>query len=249
MSKSVAALTAGEVMTSPALTVSPQENLYEAVRLMLEHAVSGLLVIDREGLAIGMLTEGDLLRRVELGTAQERSWLARLLAGPQKEAAEYLRTHERRVGDVMTRGVIGVDEDTSLAEVVETLASRGIKRVAVLRGGRPLGVIGQADLLRILLDQRPKPTEAKEAEEDTVLKARLGAALLVQPWVPAVRLRWDVVQGVAHLWGEVQGATVHAALRALAESVPGIRHVADHLLEVDLDTGTPPSSPPERPAG
>lgn len=114
-------MNAGEVMSRNPISVSVETGLAEAVRLMLDHRVSGLPVVDGQVGLVGILTEGDLLRRGEIDTAGRRSRWLDLLATPGRLAGDYVRTHARRVGEIMTRDVVGVAEDAPLAEVVRLM--------------------------------------------------------------------------------------------------------------------------------
>ena len=120
----------------------PDATVAQAVELMLERGISGLFVVDATGTLAGIVTEGDLLRRDELGTERRRSWWLRLIASPGRQAADFTRTHGRRVADVMTHDVISVRTDAPLEEIVTLMEEHRIKRVPVL-GGRPRGRRGQ----------------------------------------------------------------------------------------------------------
>src|SRR6516165_2504909 len=142
---------ASDVMTRTVLSVRPDATIAEAIRLMLDNRISGLPVIDEAGRLVGMLTEGDLLRRGETGTERHRPRWLEILMGPGRLAGDYVRTHGRRIGEVMTRDPVSVTPDTPLKEVVELMERRRIKRVPVLDGDVPVGILSRADLLRALL--------------------------------------------------------------------------------------------------
>ena len=153
-------MNAGEVMSRNPIAVPAEAGLAEALRLMFDHRISGLPVVDGKAGLVGILTEGDLLRRSELGTAGQRSrWLDLLMTG--RLASEYVRSNTRRVSEIMTRDVVSVTEDTPLAEVVRLVERHRIKRVPVLRDGALIGIVSRADLLHAL--QRLLVTEPKTA--------------------------------------------------------------------------------------
>ncbi len=81
---------------------------------MLAHDISGLFVVDQGGDLVGVVTEGDLLRRDELGTERDRPWWLRLLASPARQAADFTRAHGRHVRDVMTPDIVSVAHDAML---------------------------------------------------------------------------------------------------------------------------------------
>lgn len=141
---------ARDVMTGGVVPVNSKSSLAQAVELMLKLKVSGLPVVDDRGELVGMITEGDLLRRAELGTERKRPRWLEFLRGPGALAEDYVKTHARRVDEVMTEGVYSVAEETPIADVVSLMNSRRIKRVPVVRDGLPVGIISRADLVRAL---------------------------------------------------------------------------------------------------
>ena len=132
---------ASDVMQGEVITVTPETRIEEALHLMARHHISGLPVVDASGAAVGILSEGDLLRRVELGTETRLSTWGAWLAGPGREAGNYARSHARQVGEAMTASMTCVTPDTDLAEVVALMESRRIKRIPVLENGRIAGII------------------------------------------------------------------------------------------------------------
>ncbi|MGC8469828.1 MAG: CBS domain-containing protein [Acetobacteraceae bacterium] len=240
-------LTAGDLLSPLAVTVTPETPLIEAVRQMLDHRVSGMLVVDGRGAPVGMLTEGDLLRRAELGTEHRHRWLADLFAPRWKEAARFLRERSPKVADVMTADVISVARETGLPEIVALMEKRGIKQVPVLAGGSVIGIVSRADILRALLARLAEAATASPG--DTVLAQRLDAAMRAQSWVPLERVRGNVRDGVVDLLGEIDDERLREPLLVLARSVPGVKAVEDHLMVVEVYTGTPISSAPEGPHG
>src|SRR4051794_15895335 len=141
---------ASDVMTRNVISVAPDATVAQAVELMLDKGISGLFVVDAAGTLAGVVTEGDLLRRDELDTERRRSWWLRLIASPGRQAADFTRTHGRKVADVMTRDVIAVNADAPLGDIVALMEQHRIKRVPVLEGDRVVGVVSRADLLRAL---------------------------------------------------------------------------------------------------
>jgi CBS domain-containing protein len=137
-------------MTGRVVTVAPDASVLEAIRLMLERHISGLPVIDASGALVGVITEGDFLRRVETGTERKRPRWLELVLGPRRLAEEYVHTHARRVEEVMTHEPITVTEDTPLDDVVKIMERRRIKRLPVMRGSQLVGVVSRANLLHAL---------------------------------------------------------------------------------------------------
>ena len=139
-----------DIMTSPVVSIEPESAVLEAVRIMLQRHISGLPVIDKEGRLVGIVTEGDFLRRAETGTQRRRPRWLEYLVGPGRLADEYTRTHGRKVHEIMTAGALTVTEDTPLDEVVRLMEKRRIKRLPVMRGNAVVGIVSRANLVHAL---------------------------------------------------------------------------------------------------
>ncbi|HEY4040652.1 MAG TPA: CBS domain-containing protein [Rhodopila sp.] len=140
-----------DVMTRNCVTIAPHATVEEAAKLMLSKHISGLFVVEKDDKLVGVVTEGDLLRRDELGTQRNRPWWLRLLASPARQAADFTRAHGRHVRDVMTEEVLSIAQDATLEDVVDTMERHRIKRLPVIADGRVVGVVSRADLLRALI--------------------------------------------------------------------------------------------------
>lgn len=221
---------AADIMTPNVLTAGPDTWVHDLARLMTEHRVSAIPIVEG-GVLIGIVSESDLLRRVELGTAPESRGLLDLFTSTRTRAAEYVKTHSRRARDVMTRGVTLVNTDSPLQHVVETLAARGLKRVPVLdAAGAVVGIISRADVVRALAKAPPESTTADDAAIRVALLAeyeRLG-------WTRVEPGNILVEDGVVHLWGNVGAAEIRQAMVVAAENMAGVRAVENHLDEGDL---------------
>lgn len=172
---------ASDIMTRQVLTVGRETSVANAIRLMLDNNICGLPVLD-DGKVVGILTEGDLLRRSETGTEKHRPRWLEILMGPGRIAGEYVRTHGRKVEDIMTTDLISVAGDTPLDEVVGLMERRRIKRVPVLDGDLLVGVISRADLLRSLL--RTLDAHHAEVRRDDEILEQILAELAKAAWVP-----------------------------------------------------------------
>ena len=226
-------MNAGEVLSRNPIAVPAEAGLAEALQLMFDHHISGLPVVDGKAGLVGILTEGDLLRRSEIGTAGQRSrWLDLLITG--RLANEYVRTHTRRVDDIMTRDVVSVAEDTPLTEVVRLMERHRIKRVPVVRDGALIGIVSRADLLRAI--RRLLVTEPKTAASDETIRQHVLAELARAPWAPH-GLTVDVGNGVVTLDGVILDERMRRAVRVAAENVPGVKAVVDYILWVEPHSG------------
>jgi len=227
-------MNAGEVMSSKPITVPAEAGLTDALRLMLDHHVSGLPVVDGKGGLVGILTEGDLLRRGEIGTAGQRSRWLDLLMTSGRQASDYVRTHTRRVSEIMTPDVVSIVEDTPLTEVVRLMERHRIKRVPVLGDGELIGIVSRADLLRAL--RRLLVAEPKTAASDETIRLHVLAELVRAPWAPH-GLAVDVANGVVTLDGVILNEKMRNALRVAAENVPGVKAVVDRIIWVEPHSG------------
>lgn len=216
---------ARDVMTRNVVTVTPETSVSEIARLLLEKRISGVPVVDADGRLVGIVSEGDLVRRLEDEDGSGRSWWLGLLATPEERAEAYVRAHGRRAADVMTKNVISVTPDTPIAAVARLLEERHIKRVPVVENGKLVGIVSRADLLRAIAARQPEAA----SPDDRALRERLDrelekAGLDYHPYVNIV-----VADGVVHLWGIVSSRREAEALRLAAENVEGVKAVESHL--------------------
>lgn len=226
---------ARDVMTSPVISIGPSAQISEAIGVMLRSHLSGLPVVDAEGRLVGMLSEGDLLRRTELGTERHRArWIEALLL-PGRSATDYVRTHGRRVEEVMTSAPIAVEHDASLEDIVSLMEQKHIKRVPVLQRGALVGIVTRADLLRALL--AAPGTASPENPNDLRIAAAIEADLKKQSWMPGSSVRLKVSHGVVELGGIILDDRYRDAIRVCAENTPGVKEVHDRLVYVEPFTG------------
>ena len=225
-----------DVMTRNCITIAPDATVEEAVNLMLSRHISGLFVVDKTGDLAGVITEGDLLRRDELGTERNRPWWLRLLASPARQAADFTQANGRHVRDVMTEDVLTVAQDAPLEEVVATMEKHRIKRLPVTADGKVVGVVSRADLLRALIG-RVRNTEPLATDDRTIRTAILDV-LEAQSWAPMTTLNVTVAEGVVELWGTITNDEERRAIRVVAENTPGVKAVNDHLVYIEPYTGT-----------
>lgn len=216
-----------DVMTANVVTVPAHATVQDVARLFVAHRISAAPVVDSKGNMVGIVSEGDLLRRAELGTERRRSWWLDLITTYSEQAAEYVRSHAQRVTDVMTKEVISVDEATPIADIAELLESRHIKRVPVVRDGKPVGIVSRANLVQALASLAPG-ADTRSACDDQVIRSQLLEELGRQKWSIGTPANIVVHDGVIHLWGFVLSEQEQHALRVAAENVPGVKAVEDH---------------------
>jgi CBS domain-containing protein len=222
-------------MTREVVSIAPDASVMEAVRLMLQHKISGLPVVDAAGKLQGVVTEGDFLRRVETGTERKRSRLVEFLLGPGRLATDYVHATGRKVDEVMTPDARTVGEDEPLEKVVHLMERYRIKRVPVVRGDKVVGIVTRANLMRALASLAL--AEHPVAADDASIRERLLAELKRQSWAPVGLIDVVVKDGVVKLSGALTDERERQAIRIAAENIPGVKKVEDHLVWIEPNTG------------
>lgn len=218
---------AKDIMTTQVVTVRPDTSVTAIAQKLIDHKISAVPVTDGAGRIVGIVSEGDLLHRVETGTARrQRSWWLSLLTSGTADAAEYIKSHGKHATDVMTRDVITVDEDTSLSEIAEILESRRIKRVPVLKRGVLVGIVSRANLVQGLATLRG--TVPDKAPSDTRIRESILAEVEHASWASLTLTNMTVSGGVVELWGIVGSESEKRAWQVAAENIAGVKKVLDH---------------------
>lgn len=224
-----------DVMTREVVSAAPDMKVEDAARLMVRRGLSGLPVLDERGGLVGIITEGDLLRRAEIGTAgQGPGWLATFFT-PGRSAQDYIRTHARKVGDMMTRDVECVGGDTSLADVVTLMELRQVKRLPVVEQGKVVGIVARADLLKALVKALPEASSCTVPDAD--LDEKLSAEMAKQGWLPRANFGARVENGVVTYFGSIQDERERTALHVIAENIAGVKNIRDELVCIEPMSG------------
>ena len=226
---------ANDVMTSAVISADPDATVLQAARYMLQHHISGLPVIDKTGKLVGILSEGDFLRRHETQTERRRSRWLEFLMGPGKMAAEYTHSHGNKVAEVMTTRVRTVNEDTALEDIVELMERHRIKRVPVLHGNKVVGIVTRSNLMHAMVSLAR--TEPKAAKDDASIREKLLAEIREQKWALSSMINVVVRDGVVEFWGAIVDERQREALKVAAENIPGVKEVKDHLTWVETTSG------------
>jgi CBS-domain-containing membrane protein len=217
-----------DVMTSEVITVDENVSVPMVAKLLAERGISAVPVVDKDNRVIGMVSEGDLLHRVETGTEQYRSWWLEMIASTNQLAADYIKSHSGSVKDVMTRDVISVTDTTAVADIAVLLETNRIKRVPVLRNGQLVGIVSRANIVRALAMTISEPSSSAEADDRTI-REKLLAELKAQKWAEVSPANITVKDGVVHLWSSYYSEKEKRALVVAAENIPGVRRVEDHM--------------------
>jgi CBS domain-containing protein len=226
---------AEDVMTRDVISIDPDSTVLQAARLMLQHRISGLPVIDANGQLVGVLSEGDFLRRRETNTEKRRSRWLEFLMGPGRIAAEYTHSHGCKVSEAMTRNPQTVSETASLEDIVELMERHRIKRVPVLCGDEVVGIVTRSNLMRAMVSvARAMPPIATD---DTAIRQRLLDEVQKADWAPSATIDVVVRDGIVELWGVIVDDRQREALKVAAENISGVKAVKDHLVWVEPMSG------------
>lgn len=231
---------AHQIMTRSVITVAPDATVLEAANLMLRHHVSGLPVVDTAGKLVGIVSEGDFIRRSEIGTQKKRGRWLRFLLGAGATATDYVRENGRRISEVMTVDPVTVTEETPLDQIVSSMERHGVKRLPVMRDGKLVGIVSRANLLQAvagLARDVPDPTA-----DDDHIRGRIVAAIEKNDWSP-FGLNVIVRDGIVHLSGVITEESSRQAAIVAAENTAGVSKVHDHLCWIDTMSGMYVESP------
>ena len=217
---------ARDLMTVDVVTVPPETPVLAIARLLSERRISAVPVLDRAGTVRGIVTEADLIRRLAGTEERPRGWLAGLFTTPGTQAERYARIHGVNADEVMTKAVVTVAEDTSIAHIAQLMEARNIRRVLVVQDGQLRGLVSRADLLRALV----APPVADGDLSDERIRAAVLAAMRQEAWVDSAYTLVEVSDGVVEFYGFMRAEGVKRGLRVLAENVPGVRGVVDRTV-------------------
>ena len=229
-----------DVMTSDVITVDPDTTIQALARLLAERGISGAPVVEPGGNLVGIISEGDLLHREEIGTARRhrarrRSWWLDHFASDL--ARDYVKSHGRTVKDIMTRDVVTVSEDTDLGEVAALMEAKRIKRVPVMREGKVVGIISRANIVRAVGATKGAVANGGETD-DRSIRTRLLGELGREEWAKVWPEDVIVRDGVVHFWlSDDEPVERRQALRVAAERIAGVRGVEEHLMPAPVYPG------------
>jgi len=211
-----------DIMTREVMTVTPETPVPALAALFAERGISGVPVVEASGNLIGLVTEGDLIRRLVAEDEQPRSWLSRLFGSSPQQAHQYAQIHGQRARDVMSTQLQVVGEDDTVSHAASLLEKHHIRRLPVVKDGKLLGILSRADMMRALLAPIAK-SDASVSDRELLLRVR--AEMRKQSWADSYLIFADVADGVVTFHGFSRSADVERALRALGEGIPGVKAV------------------------
>jgi len=223
-----------EVMTYGAIGMPETATIAEAAETLLAKHISAVLVYDAANALVGVLSEGDLMRRSELGSDRKRPrWLEALLSGGRL-AESYALSHGRKIGEIMTKKLVTVSENAELSVAVDLMLRYGVKRLPVLSGEKVIGIVSRADLLKALVASLPRENGK---HPDAEIKAAIEAELLKFGWAPRESVRVEARDGVVTLTGAITDERLREGLRVIAENIPGVTEVHDRTFWIEPNSG------------
>lgn len=217
-----------DVMTTDVVTVTADTTVDEIVKTLLQHNVSAVPVVDEKNAVVGLVSEGDLMRRVREDEAPRKSWWLELLAAPENPLEEFVKTRGRHAREVMTKEVVTVPEDMPLGQVARLLEKKRIKRVPVVRDGKLVGIVSRSNLLQGL-GTVPEAALATPSPDDRTLRDQVIAAVAEVPGATLSMVNATVSDGVVSIWGITDSDAQEDAIRVAVENVPGVRSVDVHM--------------------
>lgn len=220
---------ASDVMVTYVISVGPETGVQDGARTLLASRISAAPVVGERGELLGIVSEGDLMRRSETDTERRRSWWLDLFASKETLAGEFVKAHSCKVADVMTRDVITAAPDASLGEIAALLEKNLIKRVPIVKDGKIVGIVSRANLLQAFASASKKIDVASSADDGSIRESVI-ARLTAQRWAGPWPLNVIVQDGAVELWGLVDSAVEKTAIRVTAEETEGVRAVTDNII-------------------
>ena len=231
---------AHQIMTRTVISVTPETKIVDAANTMLQKHISGLPVVDATGKLVGIVSEGDFIRRSEIGTQRKRGRFLKFILGPGKEAADFVHEHGRKIGEIMTPQPLTITEDTPLDEIADLMEKNGVKRLPVMRADKIVGIVTRSNLLQAVASLAREISDP--TADDDHIRNRVIDAIEKNDWCP-FGLSVIVRDGIVHLSGVITEERSRKAAIVAAETVTGVNKVHDHLCWVDTMSGMYLNSP------
>jgi CBS domain-containing protein len=219
-----------DVMVRDVVTVHPDTDVAEVVKLLSKHDVSALPVVDARNHLLGVISEADLVRRVEIGTEKHRPWWVEAITGASSLAQDFAKSHGKKVSELMTKDVVSATEAIPLSDIATLFERKRIKRVPIVRNGKLVGIVSRSNLIQALASAIGQNENEAALDSDRQIRHELLDCLEQQPWTEFESRNVIVSNGVVHIWGLVGSEAERKALIALAEGVSGVSRVSDEMI-------------------
>jgi CBS domain-containing protein len=226
-------------MVTDLITVGPEASVRDTAKILLANRISAVPVVDDQGHLVGIISEGDLVRRAELGTNHHRSWWLELFSGMNKEAlaTRFLKSRGRRVKDVMTtKNLISAKPNTPLRDIAAVLEKNRIKRVPILAKGQVVGIVSRANIIQALAGLPEGP--AQTMTSDATIRKKVMKQIKSGKWSKGSLLNVTVQSGRVQLWGVVDSEAEKQAARVAAELVEGVKAIENHVIVLPVVAGS-----------
>lgn len=224
---------ARDLMSRNLVVVAPETPVSAITELLASRGISAVPVIDAEGNPVGLVTEGDLIRRLAEAPRGPLGWFLDMFRSPKPLVARFAKAHGATARDVMSAELVTVPEDASAETIAQLMERHHIRRVPVLHDGKLAGIVSRADLLRAVLRDAQRPASANQRDDAALLRAVI-AAMREQPWTDTFWVYPDVEAGVVTLYGYARSEVLRNGLRLLAQDIPGVKRVEDKLKPMPL---------------
>lgn len=225
-----------DIMRQDVITVRPETPLKEVARILIEHRISGLPVVDAEGRVLGVVSEGDLIVKER---ETERPRLLGALLGGRHLRVELAKVEARTAGDAMTSPPITIEPGAPVRAAAALMIERQVNRLPVVEDGRLVGIVTRADVVRTFV--RSDAELEREVVEGVILRAM---------WLDPRLLEVRVEDGVVRVTGRVDRRSDARILEELIRRVEGVVDVEVAVeWNVDDERRPPPPGDIDYPAG
>jgi CBS domain-containing protein len=228
---------ASDIMVTKVITVGPQASVRDVAKLLLTNRISAIPVVDEHGTLIGIISEGDLVRRAELGTNHHRSWWLEMFSGKSKEdlAKEYFKSRGCKVKDVMTKNVITAKPTAPVRDIAALLEKNHFKRVPIVAKGKVIGIVSRANLIQALASFREEGEQ--NTPSDSMIRKKVMKQFKFEKWSKGSLLNVTVQDGTVKLWGIVDSEAEKDAARVAAELVEGVQAIENNVTVLPVVAG------------
>jgi len=223
---------AKDLMSTNLIVVQPETPVLAVAELLAARGISAVPVVDGAGAMRGIVTEGDLIRRLADQKPGPWGWFLQAFSKSAPLLEQFRKAHGATARDVMTAELVSVGETAGADEIARLMEQHGIRRVPVLKDGKLVGLVSRADLLRAILRSETAPAAA--ATDDTAIQRALASTMREQPWTDTYWVYPGVKDGVVTFYGYARSGAMREGLAVLARGVPGVKAVKDEMSDMPL---------------
>ncbi|MBX9752355.1 MAG: CBS domain-containing protein [Roseococcus sp.] len=220
-----------DLMTPNPLVIAPETPVIAIAELLASRGISAVPVVDSEGVPQGIVTEGDLIRRLADRPPGARGWFLKVLGSSAPQVERFAKAHGKTAQDVMTKELVTVSETETVEHIAQLMEQKNIRRVLVMQGNHLVGIVSRADLLRALLRGEVTP---QETQDDHGIQSALVKAMRAQPWVDTYWVYPSVQAGTVTFHGYARNDTMRQGLAIMARAIPGVVAVEDKMAPMPL---------------